>query len=144
MKKLISITLLLVCVLSCTFLMSCGKTELTLENYKQYLAINAQLEEDGFKDDTRYAKITVSIKKSSNVEFEGATINFSHGGGYYSLSQKQYIGIPEKKHEFSLELSSDGEASTTFYCYLSENTNFDLNELLKEVKNVVSVSGYVI
>lgn len=137
MKKLISLMLALACILSCTVLTSCdedtpSKIELTTSNYKNYLAINSSLEEEGYKDDTYYLKISITVKKSINVEFEKAVINFHHRVGY-------------KSHKFSLELSSNGEASTTIYCYYSTATTKSMIEKhLEKVKNVTSISGYVI
>ena len=136
MKKLISLMLALACILSCTVLMSCdedtpSKIALTTSNYKNYLAINSSLEEEGYKDDQHYIKILITVKKSINVEFEKAVINFRHSDGY-------------KAHNFSLELSSSGEASTTIYCYSVGTTKSKIEKHLKSVKNVTSISGYVI
>jgi hypothetical protein len=91
MKKLISLILLLVCIFTSAFLTSCGKTELTLDNYKKYVAITATMNDFGVEDGKHYAKITVTAKKAANVEFEGAIINFAHiidfdhGNGYQTL-----------------------------------------------------------
>jgi hypothetical protein len=128
--------LALACILSCTVLTSCdedtpSKIELTTSNYKNYLAINTSLEEEGYKDDTHYVKISITVKKSINVEFEKAVINFRHIDGY-------------KSHNFSLELSSNGEASTTIYCYSIATSKSMIEKHLEKVKNVTSISGYVI
>lgn len=139
MKKLISLMLALACILSCTVLTSCdedkiyktSKIALTTSNYKNYLAINSSLEEEGYKDDQHYVKISITVKKSINVEFEKAVIKFYHKDGY-------------KAHNFSLELSSSGEASTTFYCYSVGTTKKKVEQHLESVKKVTSISGYVI
>jgi hypothetical protein len=145
MKKLISLMLALACILSCTVLTSCdedtpSKIALTTSNYKNYLAINSSLEEEGYKDDKHYVKISITVKKSINVEFEKAVINFSHSvSREFSGSFASYVG-----HKFSLELSSDGEATATIFCYARGGGKLDVDKLLESIKNVESISGYVI
>ena len=141
MKKLISLMLALACILSCTVLTSCDedKIALTTSNYKNYLAINSSLEEEGYKDDQHYVKISITVKKSINVEFEKAVINFSHrvSNEFGSLASL-------RSHRFSLELSSNGEATATIFCYARGGGKLDVDTLLESIKKVESLSGYVI
>lgn len=147
MKKLITIIMAICFTILITACSPTTTTELTKENYTNFLAIEYKIENCVVNNNTYYCNVVVSTKAKKEAKFSNVEIGFTlscYGFIAYSsnltLQPIPFMYTPQGK--YTLYINEDGSASTTVSVKSTTAKDFPSTSRLKFV--IQKISGKVV